>query len=139
MQADEAAIETEELTKRYGEVVAVRGLEMTVKRGTVYGFLGPNRAGKTTMRMLTTLTKPTTGAARVAGFDVAERGRVTEQVSCRPAELKDRIERTSAVDLETVFLELSAAPTATTWIDRSHSRNCSPSTASGCSNASSAG
>ncbi len=87
MQAGEAAIETEGLTKRYGEVVAVRGLEMTVERGTVYGFLGPNGAGKTTtMRMLTTLTKPTTGAARVAGFDVAERGRVTEQIGYLPAE-----------------------------------------------------
>jgi len=79
-EAGEVAIETEGLTKRYGKVVAVRGLEMTVERGTVCGFLGPNGAGKTTVRVLTTLTRPTTGAARAAGFDVAERGQVTEQI-----------------------------------------------------------
>jgi len=85
--AGDAAIETDGLTKRYGGVVAVRDLEMTVDRGTVYGFLGPNGAGKTTtMRMLTTLTRPTAGTARVAGHDIDNRGRVTEHIGYLPAE-----------------------------------------------------
>jgi ABC-2 type transport system ATP-binding protein len=83
----DAAISARGLTKRYGEVVAVRDLDMTVERGTVYGFLGPNGAGKTTtMRMLTTLTKPSAGQAQVAGFDVTDRGRVTAQIGYLPAE-----------------------------------------------------
>ena len=83
----DATIRTEGLTKRYGEVVAVRDLDMTVESGTVYGFLGPNGAGKTTtMRMLTTLTEPTAGTARVAGHDVSNRGRVTEHIGYLPAE-----------------------------------------------------
>jgi ABC-2 type transport system ATP-binding protein len=87
MVAGEVAIETDGLTKRYGEVVAVRGLDMSVERGAVYGFLGPNGAGKTTtMRMLTTLTVPTTGSARIAGYDIGNRGRVTEHIGYLPAE-----------------------------------------------------
>lgn len=65
-------IEVENLTKRYGDVYAVRGVTFTAKPG-VTGFLGPNGAGKTTtMRMLTGYTPPTSGSARVAGFDVFE-------------------------------------------------------------------
>jgi ABC-2 type transport system ATP-binding protein len=83
----EGAIVTEGLTKRYGDVVAVRDLDMTVESGTVYGFLGPNGAGKTTtMRMLTTLTRPTAGTAEIAGHDVTNRGRVTGYIGYLPAE-----------------------------------------------------
>ena len=61
-----------ELTKTYGEVEAVRGVSFTVARGEVFGFLGPNGAGKsTTINMLCTLARPTSGTARVSGFDVA--------------------------------------------------------------------
>ncbi|WP_137289231.1 ABC transporter ATP-binding protein [Natronorubrum halophilum] len=84
---DAAAIETEALTKRYGETTAVDGLTMDVDRGTVYGFLGPNGAGKTTtMRMLTTLTKPTSGTARVAGHSIADREDVTPHIGYLPEE-----------------------------------------------------
>lgn len=63
-------IEVENLTKRYGDVYAVRGVTFTAAPG-VTGFLGPNGAGKTTtMRMLTGFTPPTSGTARVAGYDV---------------------------------------------------------------------
>ena len=57
-------VETNDLGKRYGErIVAVDGLDLTVRRGEVYGFLGPNGAGKTTtLRMLLGLIRPTTGA-----------------------------------------------------------------------------
>ncbi|MDQ4059224.1 MAG: ABC transporter ATP-binding protein [Actinomycetota bacterium] len=61
-------IETRDLTKRYGDVVAVDGLTLRVRRGEVYGFLGPNAAGKTTtLRMLLGLAKPTSGAAMILG------------------------------------------------------------------------
>jgi len=67
----EIAIETIDLTKNYGRVEALRGLNLRVAKGEIYGFLGPNGAGKTTTcRILTTLTKPNAGQARVSGFDV---------------------------------------------------------------------
>ena len=65
------AIEAVELVKRFGQDTAVDGVSFTVPPGTVLGLLGPNGAGKTTtVRMMTTLTEPTSGTARVAGFDV---------------------------------------------------------------------
>ncbi|MBE7325068.1 ATP-binding cassette domain-containing protein [Nocardioides sp. Y6] len=67
----EVAIEAVDLVKRFGETVAVDGVSFSVPRGTVMGLLGPNGAGKTTtVRMMTTLTRPTSGIARVAGYDV---------------------------------------------------------------------
>ena len=64
----EAAIEVAGLRKAYGAHVAVDDVSFTVRRGTVAGFLGPNGAGKsTTLRMLTGLTRPTAGQARVLG------------------------------------------------------------------------
>jgi ABC-2 type transport system ATP-binding protein len=63
-------IEVENLSKRYGEKVAVDGLDFVVQPGIVTGFLGPNGAGKsTTMRMIAGLDQPTTGRARVNGAD----------------------------------------------------------------------
>jgi ABC-2 type transport system ATP-binding protein len=65
------AIEVDDLVKSYGEVDAVRGVSFTVPPGEVFGFLGPNGAGKsTTINVLCTLVRPTSGAARVSGFDV---------------------------------------------------------------------
>jgi ABC-2 type transport system ATP-binding protein len=65
------AIEVDDLVKSYGEVDAVRGVSFTVPPGEVFGFLGPNGAGKsTTINMLCTLARPTSGTARVSGFDV---------------------------------------------------------------------
>ena len=59
------------LVRRFGDLVAVDGVDLAVGEGEVFGFLGPNGAGKsTTVRMLTTLLQPTDGSARVAGFDV---------------------------------------------------------------------
>lgn len=65
------AIEAEHLVKRFGDTLAVDDVSFTVPEGTVLGMLGPNGAGKTTtVRMMTTLTMPTSGTARVAGHDV---------------------------------------------------------------------
>ena len=64
----EALVEVTGLTKRYRTTVAVDGLDLTVRRGEVYGFLGPNGAGKTTtLRILTGLIAPTAGTVRVLG------------------------------------------------------------------------
>jgi len=67
------AVETRGLSKRYGEVAALDGFDLTVAAGSVHGLLGPNGAGKTTaVRVLTTLLRPDSGAARVLGIDVAK-------------------------------------------------------------------
>ncbi|MFF5213477.1 ATP-binding cassette domain-containing protein [Streptosporangium sp. NPDC000396] len=65
------AIMAEGLVKKYGDVIALDGMDLSVPEGTVFGLLGPNGAGKTTtVRILTTLLKPDAGRATVAGFDV---------------------------------------------------------------------
>ncbi|HEY1001721.1 MAG TPA: ATP-binding cassette domain-containing protein [Streptosporangiaceae bacterium] len=64
-------IEAEGLTKRYGQTVALAGIDLQVPAGSILGVLGPNGAGKTTaVRILTTLSRPDSGWARVAGHDV---------------------------------------------------------------------
>ncbi len=66
-----ASIAVSGLSKRYGEIEAVRGIDFEVAPGEVFGFLGPNGAGKsTTISMLCTLVAPTGGSATVAGFDI---------------------------------------------------------------------
>jgi ABC-2 type transport system ATP-binding protein len=67
------AIEADNLVKHFGETVAVDGVSLSVPEGTVLGMLGPNGAGKTTtVRMMTTLTEPTSGTAWVNGHDVVK-------------------------------------------------------------------
>jgi len=66
-------IEAENLTKRFGDTIADDAVTFSVRPGETYGLLGPNGAGKTTLvRMLTTLLRPTSGVARVAGHDVVK-------------------------------------------------------------------
>src|SRR3954470_183828 len=66
-------IEVEGLTKNYGLTRAVDKVSFNVRRGEVLGFLGPNGAGKsTTMRILTCFLAPTSGSAKLAGFDVVD-------------------------------------------------------------------
>ena len=66
------AIAAEALTKRFGPVTAVAGIDLEIKEGTVFGLLGPNGAGKTTtVHILATLVTPDAGHATIAGYDVA--------------------------------------------------------------------
>jgi ABC-2 type transport system ATP-binding protein len=66
------AIETLNLTRRFGTVLAVDSINLRVERGTFYGFLGPNGAGKsTTIKMLTGLLAPTSGVMRILGRDIS--------------------------------------------------------------------
>ena len=76
-----AAIQSMGLTRKFGDFVAVDHLDFTVAKGEIFGFLGPNGSGKsTTIRMLTGILSPTTGTARVAGFEV---GRESRQIKFR--------------------------------------------------------
>ena len=71
--SEQAVIAVKDLVKRYGEVEAVRGIDLEVRPGEIFGFLGPNGAGKsTTINILCTLVKATSGSAQVAGFDVGD-------------------------------------------------------------------
>jgi len=79
---NQAAISVEGLTKRYGDIEAVRGIDLEVRPGEIFGFLGPNGAGKsTTIGILCTLVRLTGGRALVAGIDVTK----------HPAEVRSRI------------------------------------------------
>jgi len=74
--ASTLAIEVSGLRKRFGDVEALRGIDLSAEAGIVLGLLGPNGAGKTTaVRILTTLLRPDEGSARVAGYDVVRDGR----------------------------------------------------------------
>ncbi|HET9517411.1 MAG TPA: ATP-binding cassette domain-containing protein [Actinoplanes sp.] len=73
-------IETHELTRHFQDVRAVAGIDLHIEQGELVALLGPNGAGKsTTLRMLTTLIPPTSGTARVAGFDVIRQQRQVRQ------------------------------------------------------------
>jgi len=78
----EFAIETDGLTKKFGDFTAVDDVSFTVKKGEIFGFLGPNGAGKsTTIKMLTTLLYPTSGSAKICGYDVVkERDQVRSSI-----------------------------------------------------------
>ena len=74
-------IEARGLVKKYGDVVALDGLDLSVPEGTVYGLLGPNGAGKTTaVRILTTLLKPDAGTATVDGLDVVRKPNAVRRI-----------------------------------------------------------
>ncbi|WP_332695611.1 ATP-binding cassette domain-containing protein [Halalkalibacter lacteus] len=82
-KSQELAIEVKNLVKEFGENRAVDGVNLTIPKGTVYGFLGPNGAGKTTtVRMLATLLPPDGGSASILGYDlVKEADEIRSRVS----------------------------------------------------------
>jgi len=80
-EGDEEMIEVEHLTKKYGDLIAIKDLTFQVEKGKIWGFLGPNAAGKTTtMRILTGYLPATDGHARVAGYDVFEQANQVKRV-----------------------------------------------------------
>jgi ABC-2 type transport system ATP-binding protein len=88
----EKPIVVEQLVKKFGEITAVAGIDLEVEPGEMFGFLGPNGAGKsTTIRVLTTLLKPTSGRAVVAGHDVVKEA--------------DRVRRSIGVALQEAALD----------------------------------
>ena len=88
MAVGAAAIVTEGLTKSYGAVRGVEGLDLEVHEGEIYGFLGPNGAGKTTtLRLLLDLIRPDRGTASVLGMDVrGERAALHREIGYLPGE-----------------------------------------------------
>jgi len=78
---DNTVVETQGLTKRYGDQIAVDSLSFTLKEGEIFGFLGPNGAGKTTsLLMLLGLTSPSSGKAVVGGLDPVRNAREVKRL-----------------------------------------------------------
>jgi len=100
---DTAAVATRGLVRSFGELRAVDGLDLSVARGTFFGFLGPNGAGKsTTLKILTGLLEPTAGTARILGFDVVTNPREAKRrIGVVPEELAlfDRLSATEYLEL----------------------------------------
>jgi ABC-2 type transport system ATP-binding protein len=111
-----AAIETQGLTKRYGDVVAVENLNLTVEESEVYGFLGPNGAGKTTtINLLLGLIHRTSGSAQVLGREVGDEVReVRGRIGVLPAhaELYDRLTARKHLEFVTGVKEADDDPDA---------------------------
>ncbi|HZL14352.1 MAG TPA: ATP-binding cassette domain-containing protein, partial [Verrucomicrobiae bacterium] len=104
-------VEVENLTKRFGDFVAVDALNFSVEHGEIFGLLGPNGAGKSTLiRMLTTLVPPTSGTARVNGFDVArEANGVRQSIGVIPQAMTSDLELSAEENL-TIFAKLYGIP-----------------------------
>ena len=109
----DVALQARGLTRRFGETVAVDGIDLEVGTGEIYGFLGPNGAGKsTTVRMLTTLLLPSSGTAIVAGFDVRDKAdmvRLRIGVALQEAALDPKQTGREFLDLQGRLYGLSAA------------------------------
>jgi len=88
VSSKESAIVIESLTKKFEDVTAVDGLRLEVHKGELFGLLGPNGAGKTTtINVLCGLLEPTSGSARVAGYDIRKQGKmVRELIGVSPQE-----------------------------------------------------
>jgi ABC-2 type transport system ATP-binding protein len=81
MSPGDAVVETKDLTKKYGSLVALDRLTLSVQRGQILGFVGPNGAGKTTMiKILVGLARPTSGSARIAGADCVAEARTIKRL-----------------------------------------------------------
>lgn len=96
------AVEVLNITKKYGQVVAVDNISFDVTDGEIFGFLGPNGAGKTTLiRMLTTLIKPTSGRAVVAYHDVAEEpAAVRQEIGVVPQAMTSDLDLTAYENMD---------------------------------------
>ena len=106
-----ASIVARGLTRHFGEVRAVDGVDLEVPPGEIYGFLGPNGAGKTTItRMLCTLLRPTAGSGTVAGFDIVREAaavRLNIGVTLQEGALDDKLTGRELLGLQGRFYGLS--------------------------------
>jgi len=104
-------VEVQQLTKKFGDFVAVNALSFSVEHGEVFGLLGPNGAGKSTLiRMLTTLVPPTSGTARINGFDVVrEANQVRQCIGVIPQAMTSDLDL-SAVENMGIFSKLYGIP-----------------------------
>jgi ABC-2 type transport system ATP-binding protein len=104
-------VEVDHLTKRFGEFCAVDALTFNVGHGEVFGLLGPNGAGKSTLiRMLTTLVPPTSGAARINGFDIVRQANeVRKRIGVIPQAMTTDLDL-SAVENMSIFAKLYGIP-----------------------------
>ncbi len=101
------AVEVEELSKSFGDFIAVDHLSFTVGKGEVFGLLGPNGAGKATLiRMLTTLVPPTSGHARIVGHDVVSSAKeVRRSIGVIPQAMTSDLDL-SALENMSIFAKL---------------------------------
>src|SRR5215467_14265359 len=104
-------VEVEKLTKCFGDFCAVKELSFTVSHGEVFGLLGPNGAGKSTLiRMLTTLVPPTSGTARINGFDITRSANEVRQcIGVIPQAMTSDMDL-SAEENMTIFAKLYGIP-----------------------------
>ena len=100
-------IQTDNLTKKFDDIVAVDRLTLTIEQGEVFGFLGPNGAGKTTtVRMLTNLIAPSAGSATIMGYDISKDGQNIRRNVGLLTETPGMYDRLSAWRNMTVFAAL---------------------------------
>jgi len=109
-----AAIEVEKITKQFGAFTAVDAVSFTVEAGEIFGLLGPNGAGKSTLiRMLTTLLPPTSGSARVTGYDVVQSAEgVRRSIGVIPQAMTSDLDLSLAENLN-IFAKLYSVPRET--------------------------
>jgi ABC-2 type transport system ATP-binding protein len=111
-----APIIADNLVRHFGDVHAVNGINLTVNEGEIFGFLGPNGAGKSTaVRMLTTLLRPTSGTARVAGYDVAKQPNEVRRrigVALQDAAIDPLMTGTELLHLQAVLYGIPSSKTA---------------------------
>ena len=104
-------VEVESLTKRFGDFCAVDALTFNVEHGEIFGLLGPNGAGKSTLiRMLTTLVPPTSGTARIFGFDIVHNANsVRQSIGVIPQAMTSDLDL-SAEENMSIFAKLYSIP-----------------------------
>ena len=106
-----ADIEVNDITKKFGEFIAVGGVSFSVEHGEIFGLLGPNGAGKSTLiRMLTTLLLPTSGSAKIHGFDVVKQASdVRNQIGVIPQAMTSDLELSVEENLS-IYAKLYGVP-----------------------------
>lgn len=116
-QPDKFVIETWGLSKSFGEVQALRGVDLNVPRHSIFGFLGPNGAGKTTlMKILLGLCRPTSGSASIFGHDIVTEGvAIRERIGYLPQQPRFIDQMTARENLIFAAKFFFSGPQAKVW------------------------